>query len=227
MKPVLLSLLLSLPLAAAQPAPPTVKELAERFDAAQAKVATLQAPFTLTLRRALLRTPTITKGTLYLQGSDFVHFSFAPPEDLILHLSPKELISYSPAAGEGELMKIGMIRNHDRRFLGLGQKLSDLSDYFQLTVSEGKEVPGTFLATLIPRADNMKKRFQGLYIWVDRERYLPRQITWVERGGDTWLLELGPLQVNQTLPATVTGFKLPPGVPLRSEFSFFATRKSK
>jgi len=218
---------ISLSLIAAQTAPPTAKELVERFDAAQAKVTSLQAPFTLTLRRALLKTPTITKGTLYLRGFDFVHFSFSPPEDLILHLTPKELISYSPGAGEGERLKIGIIRNHDRRFLGLGQKLSDLSDYFQLTVSEAKEVPGCYLATLVPRSYNMKKRFQALYIWVDREKYLPRQVTWVERGGDTWLLELGSLQVNQPLPAAVTGFKVPPEVPLRSEFSFFATRKSK
>ena len=224
MKSWIASLLLVLPLCAA---PPTPKELVERFDVAQAKVANLQAPFTLTLRRAMLRTPTVTKGTLYLQGSEFVHFSFAPPEDLILHITPKELISYSPGAGAGERLKIGFIRNHDRRFLGLGQKLSELSDYFRLTVGEGREVPGSYLATLVPRSYNMKKRFQALYIWVDRERYLPRQITWVERSGDTWVLELGALQLNQSIPSAIANFKVPPGVALHSQFSFFATRKSK
>jgi len=219
--------LFSLALLAAQPGPPSVKELVERFDAAQAKVTSLQAPFTLTIRRALLRTPTVTKGTLYLQSSDFVHFGFAPPEDLILHLTVKELISYSPGAGEGELLKIGMIRNHDRRFLGLGQKLSELSDYFQLSVSEDKELPGCYLATLLPSSYNLRKRFKVLYLWIDRDKYLPKQVTWVERSGDTWQLELGNLQVNQQLPAAVTGFKVPAGTPMRSEFSFFATRKSK
>ena len=220
-------ILFALPLFAAQPTIPSAKDLVEHFDAAQAKVTSFQAPFTLTLRRAMLRTPTVTKGTLYLQGSDFVHFSFSPPEDLILHITAKELISYSPGAGAGEQMKIGFIRNHDRRFLGLGQKLSDLSDYFQLTVSEGKDVAGSYMATLLPRSYNMKKRFQALYIWVDRDKYLPRQVTWVERSGDTWLLELGNLQVNQAMPTAVTGFKVPKGIPLRSEFSFFATRKTK
>lgn len=223
----ILPLFLSLPLLAAQAGLPTVKELVERFDAAQAKVTSLQTPFTLTIRRALLRTPTVTKGTLYLQSSDFVHFSFAPPEDLILHLTVKELVSYSPAAGEGEQLKIGMIRNHDRRFLGLGQKLSELSDYFQVAVGEDKDIPNCYQATLVPRSYNMKKRFQALYLWIDRDRYLPKQVTWVERSGDTWQLELGALQINQPLPASVTGFKVPAGVPLRSEFSFFATRKSK
>lgn len=224
MKAWIASLLLCLPLCAAPPSP---KELVERFDIAQAKVTSLQAPFTLTLRRAMLKTPTVTKGTLYLHGSEFVHFSFAPPEDLILHITPKELVSFSPGAGAGERLKIGFIRNHDRRFLGLGQRLADLSDYFRLSVGDGREVPGSYLATLVPRSYNMKKRFQALYIWIDREKYLPRQIIWVERSGDTWLLELGPLQLNQPIPGAVMNFKVPAGASLRSEFSFFATRKSK
>jgi outer membrane lipoprotein-sorting protein len=205
--------------------PPTLKETAERFDAAQAKVNTLQAPFSLTIRRALLKTPTVTKGTLFLQGSDFVHFAFSPPEDLILHLTPKELISYSPAAGVGEMLKIGFIKNANRQFLGLGQKLSYLSDYFKISVEDGKEVKGTNLLILSPRSLSVRKRMEVLYIWVDKDSFLPRQVNWVERGGDSWLLELGPLAINQPLPAGVTGFKVPPGVPLKQDFSFFALRK--
>jgi len=204
---------------------PSVQEAAERFDAAQAKVNTLQAPFSLTIRRALLKTPTVTKGTLSLQGSDFVHFAFAPPEDLVLHLTPHALISYSPAAGVGEMLKIGFIKNANRQFLGLGQKLSYLSDYFKISLEDGKEVKGTLLFTLQPRSLSLKKRMEVLLIWVDKDTYLPRQVHWVERGGDSWLLELGPLVVNQPLPAGVTGFKVPPGTPLKEEFSFFATRK--
>ena len=206
-------------------APVGVKEVAERFDAAQAKVNTLQAPFSLTIRRVLLKTPTVTKGTLYLEGSAFAHFSFAPPEDLILHLTPKALISYSPGAGAGEMLKIGLIKHTDRRFLGLGQKLSYLSDYFKISLEDARDLPGTYLLALAPRSLSVKKRMNALYFWVDKETYLPRQVNWVERGGDTWLLELGPLVINQPLPSSVTGFKVPPGVPLNDEFSFFANRK--
>jgi len=220
---LLVPALIALPACAAQPI--SVRQLVERFDAAQAKVQTLQAPFTLTIRRALLKTPTITKGTLYLQGSDFVHFTFAAPDDLILHLTPKALISYSPAAGQGEKLKIGIIKNANRQFLGLGQKLSYLSDYFSLSFSESKDLGGTYLVMLQPRSLSMKKRMQGIQLWVDRDSCLPKQVNWVERSGDSWFLELGTLQINQSLPAAVVGFKVPEGVPLRSEFSFFATRK--
>ncbi len=221
----LLAGLLCLPGLRAQVATPSLKEVVERFDAAQARVQTLQCPFTLTLRRALLKTPTVTKGTLYLQGSDFVHFAFQPPEDLILHLTPKALISYSPGSREGELLKIGIFHNADRKFLGLGQKLSYLSEYFQVGLGEARDVPGTFFLALIPRTLATRKRMQSLNLWVDRETYLPRQVQWIERSGDTWLLELGPLRLNQPLPTAVTGFKLPEGIVVRPEFSFFATRK--
>lgn len=219
----LLSLLLALPLAAQ--APPLLREAVERFDAAQAQVQTLQCPFTLTLRRSLLKTPSITKGTLYLQGSDFVHFAFQPPEDLVLHLTPKALISYSPEARTGELMKIGLIKNANRKFLGLGQKLSYLSDYFQIHLGESKELPGTWLLAMAPRTLSLRKRMQALNLWVDRDTWLPRQVQWVERSGDSWLVELGPLRINQPIPPAVSGFKLPEGVSLRSEFTFFATQK--
>ena len=210
---------------AAQTAPPPLREAVERFDAAQAQVRTLQCPFTLTLRRALLKTPSVTRGTLYLQGSEFVHFAFQPPEDLILHLTPKALISYSPEGREGELMKIGLFKNADRKFLGLGQKLSYLSEYFQIRLEEAKDLPGTWLLAMTPRTLSMRKRMQAMNLWVDRETWLPRQVQWIERSGDSWLLELGPLRTNQALPAAVTGFKLPEGISVRSDFSFFATRK--
>ena len=210
------------PVAAASP---SLKEVVEKFDAAQAKVTSLQAPFTLTTHRALLKTPSVTKGTLYLQGSDFVHFAFAPPEDLVLHLTPKALVSYSPAAKAGEMLKIGHVKNANRQFLGLGQKLTYLSDYFSVVVSESKDAGGSYLLAFTPRTLSMKKRMKAMSLWVDRESYLPRQAEWIERGGDSWLLELGPLQLNQPIPPTVSGFKVPDDVTLRSEFSFFATRK--
>lgn len=206
-------------------AAPDLRDVVDRFDRAQAQVQTFQAPFTLTIRRALLRTPTVTKGTVYLQGRDFVHFAFAPPEDLILHLTPRALTSYSPQAGQGQQLKIGVIRNTNRRFLGLGQRLSDLSDYFRASVDEAAEVGGTVRVDLAPRALAMKRRFQAIQIWVDRTSWLPRQVVWVERGGDRWELELGAATVNQPLPASVTGFKVPPGVPLKPDFEFFGTRK--
>jgi len=215
------ALFLALPLAAA----PVVKEVVEKFDAAQARIETLQSPFTLTTRRTLLKTPAVTKGTLYIQGSEYVHFTFAPPEDLILHITPKALISFSPGAKEGEMLKIGHVKNANRKFLGLGQKLSYLSDYFSIACTEAKDVPGTYQVTLTPRSLSMKKRMESIQIWVDRDSYLPRQVQWIERGGDSWFLELGPLQTNQPIPAAVSGFKVPDGIPLRSEFSFFATRK--
>ena len=210
-------------LIAQAPQPPSLQEVVERFDAAQAAVQTLEAPFTLITRRALLKTPTTTRGTLFLQGSDFVHFSFAAPEDLILHITPKELLSYSPSAKQGERLKVGHILHSNRKFLGLGQKLSYLSQYFEIALGSSSDVPGTLFLALTPRTLGMRRRMQALDLWVDQKTWLPRRVLWVERGGDSWQLDLGSLKINQPLPASVTGFKVPEGTPLTKSFSFFAT----
>jgi outer membrane lipoprotein-sorting protein len=204
---------------------PTIREIVERFDAAQAKADTLQAPFTLSIKRAMLQTPAVTKGTLYLSGSDCAHFVFSPPEDLIIHITPKALVSYSPSENKGEMLKIGLVKNVNRKFLGLGQQLSFLSDYFKLEASDPKDIPGTLLVTLTPRSISLKKRMEIIQIWIDSDTYLPKRLNWVERGGDTWLLELGTLQINKGIPASILNFAAPKSAPMRSEFSFFATRK--
>ena len=205
------------------PQGPTLQEVVERFDAAQAAVQTLETPFTLTTRRALLKTPTLMRGTLYLQGSDFAHFVFAAPEDLILHLTPRELLSYSPSAHQGEMLKVGHILHANRKFLGLGQKLSYLSQYFEIALGSSSDVPGTWFLALTPKTLGMKHRMQALDLWVDQKTWLPRRVLWVERGGDSSQLDLGTLKINQPLPSTVTGFQIPAGTPLSKSFSFFAT----
>lgn len=205
------------------PQQPSLQEVVDRFDAAQASVQTLEAPFTLTTKRALLKTPTATKGTLYLQGSEFAHFAFAAPEDLILHLTPKELLSYSPSEKQGERLKVGHIIHANRKFLGLGQKLSYLSQYFEIALGSSSDVPGTWFLALSPKTLGMKRRMQALDLWVDQKTWLPRRVLWVERGGDSWQLDLGALKINQPLPPSVTGFQIPQGTPLAKSFSFFAT----
>nr|WP_320132972.1 outer membrane lipoprotein carrier protein LolA [uncultured Holophaga sp.] len=213
-------LLAALPLLA-QPAP-DLRTLVERFDTAQARAETIQATFTLSIRRAMLRTPTITRGTLYIQGSSFVHFAFDPPEDLILHLTPKALISYSPRTKEGEVLKIGIIRHADRKVLGLGQKLAYLSDYFQIQQEDDRELPETYALRLNPRSLSIKRRLQLLRIWMDRSSSLPRRMVWVERNGDTWQLDLSSVQTNRPIPGSIQTFSVPAGTQLRNGFSFFA-----
>jgi len=206
---------------------PTIRELVERFDAAQSRVETLQALFTLTTRRAMLATPTVSKGTLYLQGTAFVHFAFQPPEELVLHLTPKSLVSYNPRTREGEALKIGFIKNANRKFMGLGQKLSYLSDYFRLELVDAKDTARPLHLQLTPRALSMRRRYQAVHIWVDRESWLPRAVHWIEKGGDTWQVDLGPLTVNQPLPTGVVGFRPPAEARMTEGFSFFASAGRK
>jgi outer membrane lipoprotein-sorting protein len=204
---------------------PSMRAIVERFDAAQAKAETMKAPFTLSIKRAMLQTPAVTKGVLYLSGSDFAHFAFSPPEDLVIHLTNKSLVSYSPADKKGEMVKFGLAKKVNRKFLGLGQRLSFMSDYFRMEASMAGEMAGAFVVTMKPRSLSMKKRMDLLQIWVDHETYLPRRFKWVERGGDTWLLELGAIQINVQIPHAAVNFQMPPGTPTRQGFSFFASKK--
>jgi len=204
---------------------PHIKEIIERCDAAQAGAETIQAPFTLSIKRSLLQNPAVTKGTFYLRGSDFAHFIFAPPEDLVIHLTAKTLVSYNPLEKTSETQKIGLSEKVNRKQLGLGHKLSFFSDYCKFEVSEPLDSPGTLMVTLLPRSISMKKRMKLIQVWIDRETWLPKRVNWIERGGDAWLIELGPIRTNAVFPASVSNFAIPPGTPARQGYSFFTTKK--
>jgi outer membrane lipoprotein-sorting protein len=204
---------------------PSIKEIVERFDAAQAKVETLQAPFTLSIKRAMLQAPAVANGTFYLSGSDCAHFHFAAPNALNVHITPKEIISYSPAEKKGERLKLALLKRPNRKALGLGQQLPFWSDFFRLEASMPNDFPGTIMVTLIPRSLSLKKKMERAQLWIDSETYLPKRLNWVERGGDAWLLELGQMQINRPIPAAIQNFSVPPGTPMQSEFSFFKTQK--
>jgi len=198
-------------------------EIVDRFDKAQARADTLKAPFTLTIKRSMLRTPSVINGVFYLYGSECAHFAFAPPEDLIIHITGKAIVSYSPAEKKGEVQKTGLKKKVNRQSLGMVQRLSYLSDYFKLDAPQSDQ--GALLVTLKPRSLSFRKKIELAQVWIDQDTYLPKTIKWVERGGDSWLLEFGSIQTNVAVPASVTGFAMPPDTPARQGFSFFSARK--
>jgi outer membrane lipoprotein-sorting protein len=202
---------------------PTLAQVVERFDRAQAGADTIRAPFTLSIKRAMLQAPSVISGVLYLHGSECAHFALAPPEDLIVHITSMSLVSYSPTEKKGEVQKIGLKKKVNRKALGLAQRLSYLSDYFKPDAPRRDQ--GALLVTLKPRSLSFRKRLDVVQVWMDAGTYLPKKVKWVERGGDAWLLELGAIQTNVTVPASVTNFALPPGTPARQGFSFFSARK--
>ena len=53
------------------------------------------------------------------------------------------------------LTEIGHVKNANRQFLGLGQKLTYLSDYFSVAVSESKDAGGSYGIKVHVYADEM------------------------------------------------------------------------
>jgi outer membrane lipoprotein-sorting protein len=202
-----------------------IKSIVEKFDAAQAKVETLQAPFTLSITRAMLKSPVVSKGTFYLSGSECANFTFSPPSGLVIQIAPKSVISYNSIEKSAETLKIRLAKNPDRKALAMGLRLSYFSDFFKIEASEPKDFPRALLVTLRPRSLSLKKYIEVIQIWVDRETHLPKRVNWVERSGDAWLIELGHLNINNTIPTAVANFTVPAGTDMKSEFNFFKTRK--
>jgi outer membrane lipoprotein-sorting protein len=124
-------------------------------------------------------------------------------------------------------LKIRHAKTPNRKSLALGQQLSYFSDFFKMEASEPKDYPSALLITLRPKSLSLKKHIEVIQVWIDRETYLPKKVNWVERGGDAWLIELGQLTINSSIPTLVAKFTVPAGTAMKSEFSFFKTKKEQ
>ena len=200
---------------------PTVKDIIERFDKAQASAESLRAPITLTIKRSMLQSPSVSKGTLYISGSEFAHLAFAHPDDLVMHITNRSLVSYSASEKKCEVVKIRLAKKVDRKALALGQKLPFISDYFKLESSAPADRPGDFMLTLRPRSISLRKKIELIRIWVDSKTSLPKSVLWIERGGDSWQLDIGTIQAGAQIPASARNFALPAGAAPSKGFSFF------
>src|SRR5262249_20177199 len=102
----------SIPLAAAtDPAPtqnpyatvdPALRQVLERFDAAQAQVTTLSAHFTERKEIGLLKNAVVQKGQFYHTKPDKFLWEYLSPEPKVLLMNGKSLVAYYPLQKEAE-----------------------------------------------------------------------------------------------------------------------------
>jgi len=73
-----------------------------------------------------------------------------------------------------------------------------------------------FRLELVPRYARIAKRIKSMTLWIDRERYLPVHLRYVEADGDSTDYVFVNLRFNPELPADRFKLDLPPSVQVRT-----------
>src|SRR6185503_9345327 len=202
---------------------PTLQRILEQWDKRQQETQTLVANFTERKELNLLAKPVISKGEFFYMRPNRVRWEYLEPERKVFVITEDLYTAYYPALKRAEEVPIKkFVGKRLFRFLGVGQKIGDLSRYYDFSLAPQSDVKGTHLLHLTPRKRTVRDRVSEMKIWVDDTTFLPRQLQYVESDGDTTLLAFEGMQSNVEVAASRFKVDLPGDVAVSQTFNGFA-----
>lgn len=193
----------------------------KKFDQAQEKTNTIISNFTERKELTLLNGPAISHGVFYYMRPDQILWEYQQPDVKKFLLTKDTLLSYYPKEKKAEQINIKRFRKHVFRFFCIGQLSKDLSDYYEIELSDNHHSKNVQM-TLRPKKRKLKKRIDHLTLWIDRDQYQLTKLQYVEVDGDKTTITFDKLQVNAKVPSSAFEIDLPADVEIRNELTEFS-----
>jgi outer membrane lipoprotein-sorting protein len=205
---------------------PALRQVLEKFDAAQAGVTTLSARFTERKEIGLLKNAVVQKGVFSHTKPDKFLWEYTSPEPKLLLMNDKTLVAYYPVQKQAEEIQTRLSKRLVKYF-GLGQVFADLKEYYDLSLSSDNPIPGTHLIVMKPRVRRLEKRLMEVRLWLDDELNQVRQLEYRETDGDRTQFSFEDVKVNTDIPSSRYVIKFPDDVRVSQSFSGFFAEKGR
>jgi len=183
----------------------------ERVSAAQTGLESITARFVQRKESRLLAEPSLSRGVFYFKAPDRVRWEYDPPRSMVVVLSGGVALTYRAAERRAERIEIGRMQRRVFGFLTATEPLDQLTRYFAVTLRD----PGddkNLLIVLDPTSFQVKKRLSSVTVEIDRARYLPVSVSYVERDGDTTSFAFTDVEVDRPVADELFSVSLPAGV---------------
>ncbi len=188
--------------------------LVERVKSEQRRIETLEAEFVQERASEFLARPETARGKLFYARPDRVRWEYLEPNPISLVIEADEMTTWYRDLGRAERVRVGRVSSQVFRYLDATGSLETLMDYFAVTLSNPE--PGEpWRLSLEPRYPRIAKRLAGITLWIDRERYLPVRVRYVEPNGDSTEYRFTALSANVPIPDERFRLALPQGVPVK------------
>jgi outer membrane lipoprotein carrier protein len=223
--------LAAIPQAAAQADPyagfdPTLRQVLQRFDAAQAAVTSLSAQFTERKEIGLLKNAVVQKGEFYHTKPDKFLWEYTSPEPKMLLMNGKSLVAYYPRQKQAEEIQTRLSKRFVKYF-GLGQVFADLQEFYYLSLEEDATRPDTHIVVMRPRSKRLEKRLMEVRVWIDAKLNQVVRLQYREADGDSTLYVFSNIQVNPDIAPARYVIHLPDDVQVSQGFAGFFTEKGR
>lgn len=188
-----------------------VAAVLERVAEAQSRVSTMTARFEQVRESRLLAAPSRSRGVFYFAAPDSVRWEYQSPRPMEVVIADGIAVTYRPEEKRAERVEIGRMQRRVFRFLGAAEPLDTLKRYFSFTfrdAGEGRD----YQFVLDPSSVALKRRLQRVEVVIDRARFIPVAVSYVEADGDRTAYTFHDVVLNQAVPETLFAVDLPSDV---------------
>jgi len=193
-----------------------LQALIERVKDEQKKLRTLEADFVQHKNSALLAAPEESRGTFSYQAPDRVRWEYDTPKAVTLLIRDQEMTTWYRDLNRAERLNVGRYSTQILRYMGAGGSIQDLLQYFSVSFAVAKDRREPYRLDLVPRYSRMTKRLKSISLWIDRQRFLPVRLLYVEPDGDSTEYRFSNIRFNAGLPADRFDLQLPQNVEVRT-----------
>jgi outer membrane lipoprotein-sorting protein len=196
------------------------RSLLEHLNTVQARIHTMTADFTDTVRSPVLRAPLVAKGRIYITKPSSVLWEYSQPETMRFVIANDEYVGYFPKRKSAERKNIHRWREQIR-FMSLGQSAEELEEFFDIRLdAAAPAAKGTSVLVLAPTKRRVRKHIEEIRLTVDAGTYLPVQVDWRMPDGSTRVLQLRNVAVNPPISDSLYVVRIPADFKVTTGFSF-------
>jgi outer membrane lipoprotein-sorting protein len=214
---------LALPAAAAPPDPDAaglssserLDALFERVRVEQSAVRSLEARFVQRKESELFVETEESRGVFTFLAPDRVRWEFVSPDAMTVVIDDDTMTTWYRDLERADVLKVGRYSEQVLQYLGASGTLETLLDYFRVSAVFPAAPGEPYRLSLDPRYARIQKRIESMDVWIDRERFVPVGLRYVEPGGDVTEYRFHDIEINALVPADRFELDLPAGVKRR------------
>lgn len=167
---------------------------------------TFIAKMVQTKNTRLLQDPLRSEGLIYFHYTGKMLLKITSPSPSIVLIKNNMLLVYYPDLSRAEKRYLG--NNILKKHLGLGHSIDELHKKYSIGLVSETPSDGYHLK-MIPKLKSVAKHIDSIEVTVNPENWLPQQLYLREREGDSTIIRLEFISVNEQLPAGIFSVDLP------------------
>ena len=194
----------------------------ERLDALFARVRTeqktlrsLEASFTQRKESEMLLEPEEAHGHFSYLAPDRVRWEYVEPNPMTVLIDDESMTTWYRDLKRADEIPVGRHSERALQFMGASGTLETLLDYFRVRATFPRDGASPYRLSLDPRYERIAKRIEEMEIWIDRERFVPVKLRYVEPGGDVTEYTFSDIELNGEIPPERFELELPSDVERR------------